>query len=125
MVTLFNLFQILRLSSRYDQDSDTMVFSGGMNVNRDQLESAGFGSLTDTIFRFARSLRDMDVDEMELAALCSICLISGGKLVQQILVKIAVNIRANSYFCFVLSGTKCQQLFLCPRHSKKNLVSAQ
>lgn len=72
------LFQILRLSSRYDLDSDTMVFSGGLNVTRQQLESAGFGTLTDTIFRFARSLREMDVDEMELAALCSICLMSGG-----------------------------------------------
>ncbi|XP_053385526.1 retinoic acid receptor gamma-like isoform X2 [Mercenaria mercenaria] len=70
---------ILRLSSRYDIESDTMVFSGGLNVTRQQLESAGFGSLTDTIFRFARSLREMDVDEMELATLCSICLISGDR----------------------------------------------
>lgn len=55
-----------------------MVFSGGMKVTRDQLESAGFGTLTDTIFRFARSLREMDIDDTELAALCCICLISGG-----------------------------------------------
>ncbi|KAH3753913.1 hypothetical protein DPMN_188565 [Dreissena polymorpha] len=70
---------ILRLSSRYDQETDTMIFSGGMKVTREQLESAGFGSLTATIFRFARSLREMEVDETELAALCCICLISGDR----------------------------------------------
>ena len=56
-----------------------MVFSGGMNVTKEQLQSGGFGSLTDTIFKFARSLKSMEIDDMEYAALCCICLISGGK----------------------------------------------
>ena len=72
-------FQILRLSSRYDPEKDAMVFSGGMNVTKEQLQSGGFGSLTDTIFKFARSLKSMEIDDMEYAALCCICLISGGK----------------------------------------------
>ena len=77
--------QILRLSSRYDMDSDTMVFSGGVKVTHQQLQSAGFGSLTDTIFRFARSLKEMDIDEIELSALCCICLISGGMYLNQLI----------------------------------------
>ena len=56
-----------------------MVFSGGVKVTRQQLEMAGFGALTNTIFRFARSIKELDVDELEFAALCCICLISGGK----------------------------------------------
>ena len=55
------------------------MFSGGMNVTKEQLHSGGFGSLTDTIFRFARSLKQLEIDDTEYAALCSICLISGGK----------------------------------------------
>lgn len=70
---------ILRLSSRYDAERDAMVFTGGMLVTKEQLQSGGFGSLTDTIFKFARSLKSMEIDDMEYAALCCICLISGDR----------------------------------------------
>jgi hypothetical protein len=45
-------FQILRLSTRYDVDKDVMCFTGGLTLDRQQLQHGGFGSLTDTIFSF-------------------------------------------------------------------------
>lgn len=70
---------ILRLSSRYDMNSDTMVFSGGLSATQQQLESSGFEALASIIFTFARSLHKMDIDEMELATLCCVCLVSGDR----------------------------------------------
>ncbi|KAK3082684.1 hypothetical protein FSP39_002535, partial [Pinctada imbricata] len=70
---------ILRLCSRYDVDKDLMIFSDGLSLNRQQLHSGGFGTLTDTIFQFASSLKSMDVDEVEYAVLAAICLISGDR----------------------------------------------
>ena len=55
-----------------------MLFNDGLSLDRQQLHSGGFGSLTDTIFQFANSLKTMDVDETEYAVLAAICLISGG-----------------------------------------------
>ncbi len=70
---------MLRLGSRYNEEEDIIQFSNGVSLTRDQLEAGGFGSLTDTIFRFSRSLAQMDVDQTEFALLSAICLISGGK----------------------------------------------
>lgn len=73
-----DLLQILRLCSRYDLDKDVMLFNGGLSLDREQLQKGGFGTLTDTIFRFASSLKVLNIDEMEYAVLSAICLISGG-----------------------------------------------
>ncbi len=70
---------MLRLGSRYNEEEDIIQFSNGVSLTREQLEAGGFGSLTDTIFRFSRSLAQMDVDQTEFALLSAICLISGGK----------------------------------------------
>lgn len=72
-------FQILRLCSRYNVTSDTMMFPNGAQVSREQLRTGGFGSLTDTIFKFALSLHHMSVDDTEVAILAAICLLSAGK----------------------------------------------
>lgn len=55
-----------------------MVFSGGLCLDKQRLQSGGFGTLTETIFSFAAALKSMDVDETEFAALSAVCLISGG-----------------------------------------------
>lgn len=70
---------ILRLCSRYDLDKDVMLFNGGLSLDREQLQKGGFGTLTDTIFRFASSLKVLNIDEMEYAVLSAICLISGDR----------------------------------------------
>ena len=70
---------MLRLSSNYNEDEDKIQFSNGVGLTRDQIEAGGFGTLTDTIFRFSRSLAQMDVDDTEFSLLSAICLISGGK----------------------------------------------
>jgi hypothetical protein len=49
-------------------------------LDRQQLQHGGFGSLTDTIFSFASSLKIMEVDDLEYAALSAVCLVSNGKL---------------------------------------------
>ncbi|XP_059143564.1 retinoic acid receptor alpha-A-like [Physella acuta] len=70
---------ILRISIRYELDSDTMQFSNGLSLTREQLQRGGFGPLTSTIFSFAASLKRMNCDETEYALLSSICLISGDR----------------------------------------------
>ncbi|GFR85669.1 retinoic acid receptor [Elysia marginata] len=70
---------ILRFSIRYDPDTDTMQFSNGMILSREQLQSGGLGPLTTTIFSFAAALKRMECDETEYAMLSSICLISGDR----------------------------------------------
>ncbi|KAK0067210.1 retinoic acid receptor alpha-A-like isoform X1, partial [Biomphalaria pfeifferi] len=70
---------ILRISIRYDLETDTMQFSNGLSLTREQLKKGGFGPLTSTIFSFAASLKSMSCDETEYALLSSICLISGDR----------------------------------------------
>ncbi|XP_033729024.1 retinoic acid receptor beta-like isoform X1 [Pecten maximus] len=70
---------ILRLCSRYNLDQDVMMFSGGLTLDRDQLQNGGFGSLTETIFKFASSLKMLEIDDMEFAVLSAVCLISGDR----------------------------------------------
>nr|QAX24917.1 retinoic acid receptor [Acanthochitona crinita] len=70
---------ILRLCLRYTLEKDVMLFSNGLELTRNELQAGGFGSLTDTIFNFAASLKRMDVDESEFAILSAICLISGDR----------------------------------------------
>ena len=69
----------MRLCSRFNDVEDTMTFSNGLELTRRQLEIGGFGALTDTIFGFASSLKNMEVDVTEFALLAAITLVSGGK----------------------------------------------
>ena len=71
------------MSSNYNEDEDKIQFSNGVGLTRDQIEAGGFGTLTDTIFRFSRSLAQMDVDDTEFSLLSAICLISGGNDVKE------------------------------------------
>ncbi|XP_063412811.1 retinoic acid receptor beta-like isoform X1 [Mytilus trossulus] len=70
---------ILRLSSRYDVDKDVLCFNDGITLDRQQLRNGGFGSLTDTIFTFASSLKSMETDSLEYAALSAVCLVSNDR----------------------------------------------
>ncbi|KAK3587046.1 hypothetical protein CHS0354_008072 [Potamilus streckersoni] len=70
---------ILRLCSRYNQEKDSLIFGEGFAVSQEELEVGGFGSLTDTIFEFARALHSLELDETEFAALSAVCLISGDR----------------------------------------------
>ncbi|XP_064598195.1 LOW QUALITY PROTEIN: retinoic acid receptor gamma-like [Liolophura sinensis] len=70
---------ILRLCLRYTLEKDVMMFSNGLELTRNELQAGGFGSLTDTIFNFAASLKRMDVDESEFSILSAICLVSGDR----------------------------------------------
>ncbi|ELU07684.1 hypothetical protein CAPTEDRAFT_168520 [Capitella teleta] len=70
---------VLRLGSRYHEDDETITFTNGLTLTRQQLEEGGFGTLTDTILRFAKSLQQMQVDTTEYALLSAICLLSGDR----------------------------------------------
>ena len=69
----------MRYDANSDAEEETMTFSTGLTLTRNQLEVGGFGALTDSIFRFARSLHQMELDDTEYALLSAICLASGGK----------------------------------------------
>ena len=76
--------QILRLGSRYtkpesDEGDETLTFSNGLTLTKQQLECGGFGTLTEAVLKFLRSLHDMECDDTEFALLSAVCLISGGE----------------------------------------------
>nr|BAM66777.1 retinoic acid receptor [Polyandrocarpa misakiensis] len=63
-----------RICSRYDNSNDTMSFSDGLTLNRDQLRNCAFGPMTEQVFGFAKSLTPFDLDHTEGGLLCAICL---------------------------------------------------
>ncbi|XP_064646765.1 retinoic acid receptor alpha-A-like isoform X2 [Lineus longissimus] len=70
---------ILRLSSRFNEVDSTISFSNGLTLNREQLQCGGFGVITETIFNFAASMKQLNVDDTEYALLSAVCLISGDR----------------------------------------------
>ncbi|XP_013406616.1 retinoic acid receptor gamma [Lingula anatina] len=70
---------ILRMCSKFEVNPETMIFSNGLKLSKEEFRDCGFGSLTETIFSFASSLRNMDTDDAEYAMLAAICLISGDR----------------------------------------------
>uniref|UniRef100_A0A1A7WIB1 Retinoic acid receptor beta n=1 Tax=Iconisemion striatum TaxID=60296 RepID=A0A1A7WIB1_9TELE len=70
---------ILRISTRYTPDQDTMTFSDGLTLTRTQIHNAGFGPLTDQVFTFAGQLLPLEMDETESGLLSAICLVSGDR----------------------------------------------
>ena len=60
---------------------ETILFSNNLNLGPKQLESGGFGTLTEGIFKFAKSMHQLEVDTTEYAILCAMCLLSGGTYV--------------------------------------------
>jgi len=70
---------VLRLASRYEDKRECIHFSNNVTLNRRQLEGGGFGALTDTIFKFSKSLLEIDIDKTEFALLAAICLLSGDR----------------------------------------------
>ena len=73
-------FQVLRLASRYNDEDETVTIANNLILNKHHLESGGFGPLTHSIFKFAKALHALEVDQTEYALLSAICLISGGIL---------------------------------------------
>lgn len=70
--------QILRICTRYTPEQDTMTFSDGLTLNRNQMHNAGFGPLTDLVFAFANQLLPLEMDDAETGLLSAICLLCGG-----------------------------------------------
>ncbi|XP_007573562.1 PREDICTED: retinoic acid receptor beta-like [Poecilia mexicana] len=70
---------ILRICTRYTPDQDTMTFSDGLTLTRNQIHNAGFGPLTDQVFTFAGQLLPLEMDETESGLLSAICLVSGDR----------------------------------------------
>ncbi|XP_070690956.1 retinoic acid receptor beta-like isoform X2 [Pempheris klunzingeri] len=70
---------ILRICARYTPDQDTMTFSDGLTLTRTQIHNAGFGPLTDQVFRFAGQLLPLQMDDTESGLLSAICLVSGDR----------------------------------------------
>ncbi|CAK8673054.1 unnamed protein product [Clavelina lepadiformis] len=65
----------LRICSRYNPEEDTMTFSDGLTLNRQQMKICGFGPITDQVFTFAQSLHPLDADPTEIGLLSAICLV--------------------------------------------------
>ena len=74
------LSQVLRLCSRFQPDDDTMTFSDGLTLDRKEMQSCGFGPITDAVYKFAKNIYPLDLDETEISLLCGICIICPGKL---------------------------------------------
>lgn len=64
-----------------------MTFSDGLTLNRTQMHNAGFGPLTDLVFTFANQLLPIEMDDTETGLLSAICLISGGEIRSQLVIK--------------------------------------
>nr|CAB3265442.1 RAR retinoc acid receptor [Phallusia mammillata] len=65
----------LRICSRFSPDNDSMTFSDGLVLTRNQLKFAAFGPITDQVFSFAQSLHPLEADPTEIGLLSAICLI--------------------------------------------------
>ncbi|XP_046892081.1 retinoic acid receptor beta-like [Hypomesus transpacificus] len=70
---------ILRICTRYTPGQDTMTFSDGLTLTRNQIHNAGFGPLTDLVFTFAGQLLPLEMDDTESGLLSAICLVSGDR----------------------------------------------
>lgn len=68
------------MSSRYDTESDSVLFSSGLRLTRCALQALGFDDITDSVVLFAQKMANLQVDEVEYAILSSVCLCSGGEL---------------------------------------------
>ncbi|XP_039266672.1 retinoic acid receptor beta-like [Styela clava] len=66
---------MLRICNSYDPIHETLTFSDGLTMNRDQVECCGFGPLTDSVFYFAKHIMALKLDDTETSLLCGICLI--------------------------------------------------
>ena len=72
--------QVLRISHRYNMETDMIQFATGKWLDREAVQNGGFGAdLTSAIFNFSRSLKALICDETEFALLSAICLMSGGR----------------------------------------------
>ena len=101
MIQFFS--QVLRLGARFDEESETIKFSNGLSLSEKQLDVGGFGTLTKTIFKFAKSLAQMSVDETEFALLAAISLMSGGESTQ-VLKRTSLwhcSIRIQAFLCYI------------------------
>ena len=70
---------MLRLSERYDDQKEAILFNSGLCLSQVQMEKGGFGLLSESVFRFASSMAAMEVDESEYSLLTTICLLSSGE----------------------------------------------
>uniref|UniRef100_A0A8C4Q499 Retinoic acid receptor gamma n=1 Tax=Eptatretus burgeri TaxID=7764 RepID=A0A8C4Q499_EPTBU len=70
---------ILRMCTRYSSAEDTMTFSDGLTLNRQQLHNAGLSPLTEHVFAFAWQLLALQIDQTEAALLSSLCLVCGDR----------------------------------------------
>jgi len=56
-----------------------MTFSDGLTLDRKEVQLCGFGPITDVLYKFARSLLPLQLDETEISLLCGICIICPGE----------------------------------------------
>lgn len=85
---LTSSLQVLRLCSRFQPNDDTMTFSDGLTLDRNEMQSCGFGPITDAVYKFAKSIHPLGLDDTEIGLLCGICIICPGKFKFQNLVNI-------------------------------------
>jgi len=84
-----------------------MTFTDGLTLNRAQMRVCGFGPITDIVYRFARSLASLNLDETEVGLLCAICILFPGTT-RLLFFKFVLQ-RSDGLVCFIfLVATKNQ-----------------
>ncbi|XP_070569755.1 thyroid hormone receptor alpha-like isoform X3 [Ptychodera flava] len=69
----------LRVAQKYDAESQTLILSTGVKVDKEQLHEGGLGELIEPIFDFAAGLARLQLNETEMALLAAVLLVAGDR----------------------------------------------
>jgi len=69
----------LRVAQKYDPESQMLILSTGVKVDKKQLQEGGLGELIEPIFDFAAGLARLQLNETEMALLAGVLLVAGDR----------------------------------------------
>ncbi|XP_038072414.1 thyroid hormone receptor alpha-like [Patiria miniata] len=69
----------LRIAQKYDPDTQQLIFSNGMPLDKSELKQGALGELVEPIFDFAVGLARLQLTETEMALLAAVLLIAGDR----------------------------------------------
>ena len=70
----------LRIAQKYDPETQKLVLSNGLPVDKSEMNSGVTTELVEPIFDFAVGLARLQLTETEMALLAAVLLIAGGEL---------------------------------------------
>lgn len=68
----------MRVCYSYDQQTDRMVFSGGVSITQATCHLVGLADIAVPLFTFAKAVASMRLTWMEMALLAAICFFCSG-----------------------------------------------